>query len=197
MLLTTSLILLILGLIVWLFGDRMWLLGAGAGALLGYGLMTLFPSLADGTIGVILVVGLAIALGALGFMGKVAASLISMGFGFVVGGALALSFLDMLGLGTGIEWLIALIAGVIVALIFRQFLDWALILFASLLGSMLIVRGALGSVDNTMDGTMSTLVVLALTGLGVFYHYRKKKPAAPPAAPAAPPSAAPPPATGV
>ena len=39
MLLITGLVLFALGLVVWFYGNRMWLLGAGAGALLGFGLV--------------------------------------------------------------------------------------------------------------------------------------------------------------
>ncbi|HTP10318.1 MAG TPA: hypothetical protein VMP08_18825, partial [Anaerolineae bacterium] len=65
----TGLILLVLGIFVWLFGNRMWLLGAGAGALLGYGLLRLFPSITDGTLGLLIVIGMAILFGVLGFIG--------------------------------------------------------------------------------------------------------------------------------
>ena len=71
----TGLILLGLGLSVWLFGNRMWLLGASAGALLGYGLLRLFPGMADGTLGLLIVIGMAILFGVLGFIGKAFASL--------------------------------------------------------------------------------------------------------------------------
>ena len=52
----TGLILLALGVCVWLFGNRMWLLGAGAGALLGYGLQRPFPGMADGTLGLLIAI---------------------------------------------------------------------------------------------------------------------------------------------
>ena len=70
MLIWTGLTLLVLGVIVWLFGDRLWLMAAGAGALLGIGLLRFFPGMADGFTGFLVVVGLAVALGVLGFIGK-------------------------------------------------------------------------------------------------------------------------------
>jgi hypothetical protein len=174
MLLTTGLILIGLGIAVWLFGDRMWLLGAGAGALLGFALLDWFPTLADGTLGLLVVIGLAILLGVLGFMGKAFAKLIAMGIGFVIGGGIALNLLDMLGTSTGsMDWLLAVIAGVVVALIFSRFLGWALIIFASLLGSMLIIRGAMAAFPDMLDGPIGTAAVIALTAGGIFYHYRK------------------------
>src|SRR5512143_3410509 len=97
----TGLILLALGVCVWLFGNRMWLLGAGAGALLGAGLLRLFPGAATGTVGVLIVIGMAILFGVLGFIGKAFAKIIAMIIGFVIGGGLALGFLDMLGMNLG------------------------------------------------------------------------------------------------
>lgn len=174
MLLTTGLILIGLGIAVWLFGDRMWLLGAGAGALLGFVLLNWFPSLADGTLGLLVVIGLAVLFGVLGFMGKAFAKLIAMGIGFVIGGGLALNLLDMLGTSTGtMDWLLAVIAGVVVALLFSRFLGWSLIIFASLLGSMLIVRGAMAAFPDMLSGPIGTAAVIALTAGGIFYHYRK------------------------
>ncbi len=176
MLLATGLILLGLGVFVWLFGNRMWLLGAGAGALLGYGLLRLFPGMADGTLGLLIVIGLAILFGVLGFIGKAFAKLIAWIIGFVIGGGLALGFLDMLGSLGFLDWILALIAAVVVAVIFGRFLNWGLIIFAALLGSMLIVRGALVAFPTLLAGTLGTVIVLVLTVVGIFYHYRQSKP---------------------
>lgn len=187
MLLTTALILIGLGIVVWLYGDRMWLLGAGAGALLGFSLLRLFPGMADGTAGLMIVAGLAILLGVLAFFGKAFVKLIAMIVGFVIGGGLAMAFLDMLGLSLGLmDWLLALIAAVVVAVLFSRFLNWALIIFASLLGSMLIVRGGMAAFPDLLNSTLSTAIVVVLTVAGIYYHYRRSRPE----------TATPPPATG-
>jgi hypothetical protein len=181
----TGLILLVLGVFVWLFGNRMWLLGAGAGALLAFGLLGIFPSLAAGTLGLLIVIGTAILFGVLGFIGKAFAKIIAWIIGFIVGGGVALGFLDMLGMSGFLAWLIALIAAVVVALIFGRFLNWALIIFAALLGSMLIVRGFLIAFSQTQVSPIGSLGVIVLTALGIFYHYRQSKPkSSTPAAPA-------------
>ena len=187
----TGLILLVLGVVVWLFGNRMWLLGAGAGALLGYGLLRLFPSITDGTLGLLIVIGMMVLFGVLGFIGKAFAKIIAWVIGFVIGGGLALAFLSLLSATPGLlDWILALVAGAAVALIFGRFLNWGLIIFAALLGSMLIIRGVTIAFPTLLDGTVGTLIVLVLTGVGIFYHYRQSKPkAAQP--PAAPPPAAP------
>ena len=172
----TGLILLALGLAVWLFGNRMWLLGAGAGALLGASLLRLFPGMAGGTAGLLIVIGMAVLFGVLGFIGKAFAKIIAMIIGFVIGGGLALGFLDMLGSLGFIDWILALVAAVVAALIFARFLDWALIIFAALVGSMLIVRGGMLAFPTLLAGPLGTLIVLGLTALGIFYHYRQNKP---------------------
>lgn len=176
--LLTGLTLLVLGIIVWLFGRRMWILGAGAGALLGFGLLRLAPGLADGFIGFLIVVGLAVLFAVLGFIGKAFAKLFAMIIGFVIGGGLALAFVDLLTLNSVLfSWILALIGGVVVALIFARFLDWALIIFAALLGSMLIARGGLIAFPNLLTGTSGTIIVLVLTAIGIYYQYRQSKPA--------------------
>jgi hypothetical protein len=180
MLIMTGLILLILGIVVWLYGNRMWLLGAGAGALLGVGLLGLFPSLTTGWLGFFIVVGLAILFGVLGFFGKAFASIIAMVIGFIAGGAVMMNFLEIFSVSSSLWiWILALIGGVIGAALFARFMDWGLIIFASLLGSMLIVHGAipalLPSLAPSMAGTIGTLIILVLTGLGIFYHSRRRR----------------------
>ena len=178
MTLFTGLLLLALGVVVWLFGNRMWLLGAGAGALLGIGLVNLL-NISGATLILIIVVGLAILLGVLGFIGKGFAAILAMIIGFIAGGAVTLGFLDIFGASTGfLAWILALIGGVIGAVIFRRFLNWALIIFASLLGSMLIVRGVMAGIFPQLVGAFGTLLVVVLTAAGIFYHYRQMKPKA-------------------
>ena len=146
MLIWTGLTLLILGVIVWLFGDRLWLMAAGAGALLGIGLLRFFPGMADGIMGFLLVAGLAIALGVLGFIGKAFTKIIALVIGFIAGGGIALGCLDIFGISLGfMDWIVALIGGGIGAILFWRFFDWALIIMASLVGSMLVVRGAMAA----------------------------------------------------
>jgi len=175
MLFMTGVTLLALGIAVWLFGNRMWLLGAGAGALLGYALLRLFPGMADGWLGLVVVGGLAILLSVLAFFGKAFASIIAMVIGFIAGDAIVLSILDTLTLDLGLMgWILGLIGGVVGAILFRRFLDWGLIIFASLLGSLLIVR-PLVMWFPSLAGTLGTLLIVALTVGGIFYHFRKSK----------------------
>ena len=108
----TGLILLALGIIVWLFGNRMWLLGAGAGALLGFGLTGLFPSLAGGWTEFFIVAACAVIFGGLGFIGKAFAKIIAMVLGFIAGGAVLIGFMNLLGMGVSFwTWIGALVGG--------------------------------------------------------------------------------------
>jgi hypothetical protein len=177
MLTWTSLALLALGVVVWFFGNRLWLMAAGAGALLGVALLRLFPELAAGFGGFLIVAGLAIALGVLGFIGKAFTKMIALAIGFIAGGGVAMGFLDLFGINWGfMDWIIALIGGGIGALLFARFFDWALIILASLVGSMLVIRGAMTALLPALGGPLGGLLVLALTGLGIYYHYRQRAP---------------------
>ena len=175
MALFTGLLLIVLGACVWLFGNRMWLLGAATGALLGFGLAGIFPSLAGGWVELLMIVGGAIVLGVLGFIGKAFAKIIAMVIGFIAGGALVIAFFELFSTSSSLWlWIAALIGGLVGAVVFSRFLDLGLIIFASLLGSMLVLRGALTAFNLSLLGTYSTLIVLVLTVLGIIYHNRKK-----------------------
>ncbi len=186
MLIATGLTLLVLGVLVWLYGDRLWLLGAGAGALLGIGLLNHLPRLADGVTGFVLVAGLAILLGILGLLGRAFGGLIVMVIGFVAGGGLTIGLIDTLGMDMGfLAWLLALVGGVLGAALCVRFFDWSLIILASVVGSMLLVRGLTVALLPSLAGTLGGLIVLALTVLGILYHYRRRpKAASPTTAPA-------------
>ena len=73
------------------------------------------------------------------------------------------------------SWILALLGGVIGAVLLSRFIDWGLIIFASLIGSMLMVRGLAEAFSSTLIGTIQSLLVLVMTGLGIFYHARKRK----------------------
>ena len=72
-------------------------------------------------------------------------------------------------------WIIALVGGLIGAVLFNRFIDWGLIIFASLLGSMLLVNGAMQALLPSLSGTYGSLVIVVLTVLGIFYHARQRK----------------------
>jgi hypothetical protein len=183
MLLWTGLVSLVLGVVVWLIGNRLWLLGAATGALLGIGLLGRFEGLSGGWGGFLLVVGLAIALGVLGFIGRRFVKIIALVIGFIAGGAIALGILDVLGIGQGAwDWIIAVVVAVAVGLAFRRWSDWGFIILASLVGSLLVVRGLTLALLPSLTGPLGTVIVVALTALGIYYHYRREAPKSAPAA---------------
>ncbi len=171
-----GLTLLAVGIVVWLFGNRMWLLGAGAGALLGFGLISLFHGTYDSWLSFIIVAGMAVVFGVLGFIGKAFTKIIAMALGFIAGGAVVIGFMNLLGISVSFwSWIFALVGGLIGALLFNRFVDWGLIFFASVLGSMLVVRGAMATLLPSLNGTYGSLVIVVLTVLGIFYHARQVK----------------------
>jgi hypothetical protein len=174
--LLTGLILLVLGIILWFFGNRMWLLGAGAGALLGFGLINWLHISSTGWLGFFIVAGMAILFGVLGFIGKAFTKIIAMVIGFIGGGALVIAFMNLLGMGVSLwSWLFALLGGLVGAVLLNRFIDWGLIIFASLLGSMLVVRGVMEAFLPSLNGTYGSVIVVVLTVLGIFYHARRMK----------------------
>lgn len=175
MLIWTGLMLLLLGVIVWFFGNRLWLMGAGAGALLGIGLLRFFPGMADGLAGFFLVAGLAAVLAVLGFIGKAFAKIVAFAIGFIAGGGIVMGLLDVFGASLGfMDWIIALVGGGIGALLFWRYFDWGLVILASLVGSVLVVRGAMAALLPALSGPLGGLLVLVLTVLGIYYHYRRR-----------------------
>lgn len=73
-------------------------------------------------------------------------------------------------------WFLALIGGAVGAVLFARFFNWGLIILASLLGSVLVVRGALDAALPILQGATGGLLILVLTGLGIWYHYRRLMP---------------------
>jgi hypothetical protein len=165
-----------LGIFVWLWGNRLWLLGAGVGAMLGFSLIGLIPSSSSGWLGFLIVGGMALLFGVLGFIGKAFTKLIAMLFGFISGGAVVISFLNLFGMSVSFwVWIAALAGGLVVAMLLNRFVDWGLIFFASLLGSMLVVHGAMEALLPSLNGTFGSVIIVVLTVLGIFYHARQMK----------------------
>jgi hypothetical protein len=61
-----------------------------------------------------------------------------------------------------------------------------LLVLASLVGSLLVVRGVTMALLPSLAGPLGAVIIVVLTALGVYYHYRQQ----------APQSAPPPPSTG-
>lgn len=166
---------IVLGIVVLLFGKRMALLAAGVGALLGIGLLQFLPGLQDGIGAVFLVFGLAIAAGLLGFFVKGLSHIIIMAIGFLAGGGLVLAGLDALGLDLGLmAFVFASLGGLIAAVLANRFFDWAVIVFAGLVGAALTMRG-LQLLFPSLVGWLGLIIGIALAVLGIAYQARQRK----------------------
>ena len=136
------------GVALLLFGTRLWLLGAGIGALLGLGLVRLLPGEQSGAFGLLVVIALAA----------------------IAGGAIAFAVLDLLGGGFGLlDWLLSLVAAVAAAVLARRFSGWALIVLAGLVGALLVVRGVQLWFPSA-QGPIATVVALALAAGSIGYQ---------------------------
>mgnify|MGYP001159285196 CR=1 FL=1 len=176
----TGLLLVLLGIAVLLRGDRLWLLAAGAGALLGAGLELRIPGLANSFVGWLTTAGLAILLGVVGFLFRRFDRIVALVIGFVAGGGIALGLLDALRINLGLwDWILALVAAVVVGVLFMRYREWGMIVLAGLVGSILVVRGLTLWIFPALAGPIGTLLALTLAALGIYYNYRKRKPASP------------------
>ena len=185
-------LLIAIGAAVLLFGSRMAVLGASIGALLGAGLLRLLPGTQDPWLALIIVGGLAILGGfSAGFM-KGIINIVTLVLGAVGGVAIVLAVLDLFGANNGlIDWLLALIGGVVGIVLVRRFRRWAIILLAGLVGALLVMRGV-QILLPTLTGPIASLLALVLAGGAIGYQgglFGGRKPAAEAPASAAPPAA--------
>lgn len=204
-------LLIVLGVAVLLFGQRLAVLGAAVGALLGVVLLRLFPGASELLTQLLVVGGLAL----LGFVAAAFArgiiDVVILVLGALAGAAITLNILDLFSMDLGlVNWLLAVVGGVVGLILIRRARrgsrDWGMVILAGLVGALLVTRGLtiwLPSLQNTL---VSTLIVIVLAGASITYQgglLSRRQPA--PAAPAAdkePPPAAqaadkepPPPAT--
>jgi hypothetical protein len=159
-----------IGVAVLLFGKRLAVLGAAVGALLGLGLLHLFSSLTDPFLvlvipGLLAVIGFFVA----GFA-KGIVNIVLLGLGAFAGAALMLGILDLFQLNYGfVDWLLALLGGVIGLFMIMRFKDMAMVILAGLIGGLLVTRG-LTTWLPVLEGALGSLVVLVLAGAGIAYQ---------------------------
>jgi len=175
-----AILIIALGIFILVVGNRLTILGAGVGALLGIGLLRLIPGNQDSLWWCILPVGLAVLfmIGAVIFKGFI--SLITLAIGAVAGGAIVLAVLDLLGINLGlVDWILALVGAVIGVILIQRYKKWAFIALAALVGALLTVRG-LQMLVPLMQGLFGTLITLVLAGVSFAYHggfFKRRKPA--------------------
>jgi hypothetical protein len=165
-----AVILIALGIIVLLFGNRLALFGAGVGALLGLGILRILPGVQESLLWLVVPVGLAILFAVGAGFAKGLVSLITLALGALAGGAIVLALLDLFGLDWGLmNWVLALVGAVIGAGLASRFKDWAVILLAGIVGALLCVRG-LQMIFPSLDGAIATLIGVLLAAAGIAYH---------------------------
>jgi hypothetical protein len=159
-----------IGIAVLLFGKRLAVLGAAVGALLGIGLLNLFPG-SFPPLAVLLIPGLLAVLGAVfaGFA-KGIVNIVLMVLGALAGAAIMLGFLDLFGINLGlVNWLLAVLGGFIGLVMIRRFESWAMIILAGLIGGLLVTRG-LTDWMPFLEGAIGSLLVIVLAGMGIAYQ---------------------------
>ena len=159
-----------IGTAVLLFGKRLAVLGAAVGALLGVGLLSLFPG-SFPPLATLLIPGLLAVLGAMfaGFA-KGIVNIVLMVLGALAGAAIVLGFLGLFNMNSPFLGLVfAVLGGVIGLIMVQRFKDWAMIILAGLIGGLLVTRG-LTIWLPFLNGALGTLVVIVLAGAGIAYQ---------------------------
>lgn len=165
---------ILIGIAVLVFGQRLAVLGAAVGALLGLGLLSLF-SVSDNLVLQLVVVGLLAVLGALaGGFAKGLVDIVILVLGTLAGAAVVLGFLDLFNVAPGLlNWLLAVVGAVAGFILIRRSRkgpnDWGIMILAGLIGALLVTRG-LVILMPALQGLVATLIVVALTGASIAFQ---------------------------
>jgi hypothetical protein len=165
---------IVIGIVVLALGQRLAVMGAAVGALLGVGLLALFP----GDSGPLITLGIPIALALVGFFAagfaKGIINVVVLVIGALAGAAIVLAFLNIFSIDLGLmNWLLAVVGGVVGLIAIRSSRkaskDWGLIILASLVGGLLITRG-ITILIPAVQGTVAALIAIVLAGGGIVYQ---------------------------
>jgi len=156
-----------IGLAVLVLGKRLAVLGAAVGALFGLGILHLFPELSSP----VLVIAIPLVLAVIGFFitsfAKGIVTIVLLVIGALAGAAIMLGLLDLFGINFGLlDWLLAVVGGVIGMMLVSKFKEWTLIILSGLIGALLITRG-LTIWLPFLQGLIGTLLVIVLAGVGI------------------------------
>ena len=160
-----------IGIAVLVFGNRLAVLGAAVGALLGVGLLHLLPGSTSSFLALAVPLGLA----ALGFLGAAFAKgivdIVLLVVGVIAGAAIVMGFLDLFKMDFNFFYLLLVFVGGVVGLVMiRRFKDWAMIILAGLIGGLLVTRGLTIWLPFLQDSIVGTLLVLVLAGGTIVYQ---------------------------
>jgi hypothetical protein len=159
-----------LGVLVLAFGSRLALFGAGVGALLGIGILSILPGEQESWLWLVVPIGLAILFAFGAGIAKSLVGLVTLALGALAGGAITLGLLNLFGLDWGlVNWLLALVGAVIGAGFLSRFKDWTLIILAGVVGALLCTRG-LQMLIPALDAAIASLIGLVLAGVGIAYQ---------------------------
>ena len=159
-----------IGIAVLVYGKRLAVMGAAVGALLGVGLLNLFPGSAT-PLTVLLIPGLLAVIGffVAGFA-KGIVDIVLLVLGALAGAAIVLGFIDLFNINSSLlVWLLVVLGGVIGLILVRRFKDWAMIILAGLIGGLLVTRGLTDWLPF-LEGALGTLLVIVLAGGGIAYQ---------------------------
>jgi hypothetical protein len=137
---------ILIGIALLLLGRKIfWLFVAGMGFVVAMDLVTrLFVGpQAEALTPIALVVGLVA--GVIGALLAIFLQRVAIGVvGFLAGGYIVLSFLEIIGIGeiTALSWVLAFVGGIIGLVLALVLLEWALIMLSSLSGAGLIAQSA-------------------------------------------------------
>ena len=159
-----------IGIAVLAFGKRLAVLGAAVGALLGIGLLSLFPG-SSTPLSIILIPGLLAVLGGLlAGLTKGIVNIVLIVLGALAGASIVMGFLDLFRINSILlGWLFAVIGGVIGVIMVQRFKDLAMTILAGLVGALLVVHG-LTIWMPFLSGFLGTVIVIVLAGMGIAYQ---------------------------
>ena len=163
-------IFIVLGVLVLAFGSRLAIFGAGVGALLGIGILSILPVAQESWLWLVVPIGLAILFAFGAGIAKSLVGLVTLALGALAGGAITLGLLNLFGLDWGlVNWLLALVGAVIGAGVMSRFKDWTVIILAAVVGALLCTRG-LQMLIPALNGAIGSLIGLVLAGAGIAYQ---------------------------
>ena len=163
-----------IGIAVLAFGQRLTVIGAAVGALLGAGLLRLFPGSADPLFQIALVGGFAVVGLLCAGLAKSIINLVILVLGTLGGAAIAMGFLDIFLVDfTALAWLLVVVGGVVGLVAVRRFRrgpnDWGMIILAGLVGALLVTRGLTIWLPS-LQGALGTLLVIVLAGGSIAFQ---------------------------
>ncbi len=159
-----------IGVAVLALGKRLAVLGAAVGALFGLALLSLLPGINSP----LLALAIPITLAVLGFFfagfAKGVVNIVLLVIGVLAGAGIVVGFLHLFNIDSGLlNWVLAIVGGVVGMILVQRFKDMAMIVLAGLIGGLLVTRG-LTEWLPFLQGALGTLLVIVLAGAGIAYQ---------------------------